>query len=550
MPTGQVNETQLLRRLEENDRLFSCRFRTLLAGTFRRIRAVTGEAQPKEKLLAIERAEQRRLEKFLADEVTAVFAIGEAHAALLCREKIKRFEKHKLSLFLPWFLNASDRRLVDLMNVDPKDFWLRPKEAIEAFRLRENMLAKDVSGALWKEVRPILAEHFEGVSRKETLVKLEKLQGVTERQAELIVTTESTYAYNRGRLAGFKKAEVDYVRFSAVMDARTSPQCRSRHGKVMRLGSAELAGNTPPLHGRCRSILSPIYSKYEPEEITPENTDWSKAAPLSKNWRTGGAAQVEKPVTPAPASDIIKGNKDIVHGQNVAGKWRRRPDTFKNEIEDVLNYQGFDGKPRLAKSKEFWQLVKEDHFVGQRAYSARTAKELAAYEKELRRGKWYVECKGGAQYGQGMYCAADFTKGENLAGLYEDMQAHIKFTGYANGKLYSKIETLTLDKSANILQVKSNKSNPITKLDLINDVVYSYVSKNPQLYHVKTWDEAGADLFKKILHDVGMTVLHKKRDVGAMAAELGYDAIKINGRGKSGAYVVILNRTKLILLEE
>lgn len=548
MPTGQVNETQLLRRLEENDRLFSCRFRTLLAGTFRRIRAVTGEAQPKEKLLAIERAEQRRLGIFLTDEVTAVFAIGEAHAALLCREKIKRFEEHKLSLFLPWFLNASDRRLVDLMDVDPKDFWLRPKEAIEAFRLRENMLAKDVSGALWKEVRPILAEHFEGVSRKETLVKLEKLQGVTERRAELIVTTESTYAYNRGRLAGFKKAEVDYVRFSAVMDARTSPQCRSRHGKVMRLGSAELAGNTPPLHGRCRSILSPIYSKYEPEEITPENTDWSKAAPLSKNWRTGGAAQVEKPVTPAPASDIIKGNKDIVHGQNVAGKWRRRPDKFKNEIEDVLNYQGFDGKPRLAKSKEFWQLVKEDHFVGQRVYSAKTAKELAAYEKELRRGKWYVECKGGAQYGQGMYCAADFTKGENLAGLYEDMQEYVRRGGVS--KPHFKVETLTLDKSAKILQFRQNKNNQITQLHLLNYLSNRYVRKNPHLYNVSQWSRETKELFDQAVADIGTALFHKKRDIGAMAAELGYDAIKIGGRGKSGAYVVILNRTKLILLEE
>lgn len=283
----EQNERKLLRRLEENDRLFLRRFCSLLDGTFRRIRSVLSEEQLTEKVMAIKRAEERKLSKCLADEVTAVFAIGEAHATLLCREKFKRFEKNRLAVFIPWFIQKR-KNLTELMNVDPKDFWLRPKEAIDAFKLRENLLAKDVNGTLWKDVRQIMAEHLDGTPRKDTLAKLDKLQDVTERRAELIVTTESTYAYNRGRLAGFKKAEVDYVRFSAVLDMRTSAQCKSRHGKVMRIDSADLADNTPPLHGRCRSILSPIYSKYEPGEITAENTDWSKVTPLPKNWRTGG----------------------------------------------------------------------------------------------------------------------------------------------------------------------------------------------------------------------------------------------------------------------
>lgn len=37
---------------------------------------------------------------------------------------------------------------------------------------------------------------------------------------------------------------------------------------------------------------------------------------------------------------------------------------------------------------------------------------------------------------------------------------------------------------------------------------------------------------------------------GAVLAELGYDAINARGHGVSGSYTVILNRTKLILLDE
>lgn len=42
----------------------------------------------------------------------------------------------------------------------------------------------------------------------------------------------------------------------------------------------------------------------------------------------------------------------------------------------------------------------------------------------------------------------------------------------------------------------------------------------------------------------------KYRDIGSLAAALGYDAINAEGHGQSGSYTVILNRTKLIILGE
>jgi SPP1 gp7 family putative phage head morphogenesis protein len=48
------------------------------------------------------------------------------------------------------------------------------------------------------------------------------------------------------------------VRFTAELDRRTSPLCRSLDGKIFKLDEAPI----PPLHWLCRSMLSPIF-KYE-----------------------------------------------------------------------------------------------------------------------------------------------------------------------------------------------------------------------------------------------------------------------------------------------
>lgn len=162
-----------------------------------------------------------------------------------------------------------------------------PEEAMKILRARELKLAGNVESTLVSAIKDLLMEYLIGTPRREIQKSTAALLGHNENRAALIMRTETTYAYNRGRLASYRESKVDYVRFSAILDSRTSPQCRSRHGLVMAMDDPELGANTPPLHGHCRSVLTPIYSRYEPELITPENTDWRKAVPLPKGWRTG-----------------------------------------------------------------------------------------------------------------------------------------------------------------------------------------------------------------------------------------------------------------------
>ncbi|SDI49392.1 minor capsid protein [Paenibacillus naphthalenovorans] len=166
-------------------------------------------------------------------------------------------------------------------------FKVTPVEAIRAMDERENYIAGRVTDDLFAELKGVVKGNLDDqYSRPEAESKLQDILGAALDRASLIITTETTYGVNRGRLLSFAEDGVDYVEFIAIRDQRTSVQCNSRHGKVMRLNDPQLADNTPPLHGRCRSLLSPIYSAFEPDVVSdPKRIDWSNAQPLPSGWR-------------------------------------------------------------------------------------------------------------------------------------------------------------------------------------------------------------------------------------------------------------------------
>ncbi|WP_222427924.1 minor capsid protein [Sporomusa sp. KB1] len=279
-----VNERELIKRLDEQDHAFLRRYEQYLEQVMTSAEQLLEKSYTMQQIVGMPFYATGQLGRLLAGYSQDVLATGQAHAAILVQDLHRRFASVKLSQsWQPWFLR--DIHLAGPLGIDPETFWLDPTAALTALEARENMLAGDVEGQLWQEVRKIMLQHLQNGSRKETIAAMSNLAKVNVRRAELITTTESTYVYNRGRLAGFHDADVDYLRFSATLDNRTSAQCRSRHGLVLRMGSAELSANIPPLHGRCRSVLSPLFSKYQPEYITPSSTDWSKVAPLPKGWK-------------------------------------------------------------------------------------------------------------------------------------------------------------------------------------------------------------------------------------------------------------------------
>ena len=96
---------------------------------------------------------------------------------------------------------------------------------------------------------------------------------------ENIVRTESTAAYNQGRLVEARTPGiVDQMRgmeFSAILDSRTTPVCEALDGSIIPINAPELDKFRPPLHFQCRSVLVPVTIYDEIDEsamLTPVQT--------------------------------------------------------------------------------------------------------------------------------------------------------------------------------------------------------------------------------------------------------------------------------------
>lgn len=270
-----------------------------------------------------------------------------------------------------------------------------------------------------------------------------------------------------------------------------------------------------------------------------------------------------------------KSSQKVVQGKDISATWTRRSDKFAFEIEDVINAQGFDGTPRIVSAEEFDKAVKESKFIAQRTYSAETKEILDEYRRMLYDGKWYVDCgTGGAQYGQGMYCAADYT-GKLSKDIEEEMR-HYQQLGYNRAMHSHYTETLTLDKSAKIVNYdklmvmyddyRRPYSYEVRKEKALKSVLQDLKLTKSQEKDYKAalqYYETGrggkkqyealkdsvslGDLSDRIIEKAQSLPKAPIQDVGSFAASKGYDAINATGHGASGSYTVILNRTKLII---
>lgn len=115
------------------------------------------------------------------------------------------------------------------------------------------------TGELQAETRLKLYGVFEQyVGMEGVLKEPEKL--ITPYRLETIIRTNVTESLNHGRVTGAMEASkfLHGMRYSAVLDARTTEQCRALHGQIFAMDDPALLRFTPPLHFNCRSVLVPV----------------------------------------------------------------------------------------------------------------------------------------------------------------------------------------------------------------------------------------------------------------------------------------------------
>lgn len=365
---------------------------------------------------------------------------------------------------------------------------------------------------------------LQGESIPHAAERIGRVMRMNEAAAVRAARTAITGAENAGRVDSYKRAERIGIELEqewmATFDNRTRMSHRELHGQHVPVGKYFIASRTtgnkllypgdptadPSEVYGCRCTLVAWFPDIEQEE-KPLWTDWKDGTTYDE-WKAGKIHEAER-----------KEASGVVDGKDILATWKRREGEFGFEIEDVIDAQGFNGKPRVVPANEFDAAVRAANggsgFIAQRTYSAPDKETLDAYRQQLYDGKWYVDCStGGAKFGQGMYCAANY-EGVLTEGMAESMEQYrVLGESRIGAGSVSYVETFTLDPSARIIKYE----------DLL-DIEDSVIDR---------MEEDG-------------TIDNMPSDMGALAAAMGYDAISADGHGKSGNYTVILNRTKLII---
>lgn len=416
-----------------------------------------------------------------------------------------------------------------------------------------------------------------------------------EKQMVLHARTAMTAAQNAGRMERYEEAEDLGIKFKKVWLATLDSRTRDTHIEL----DGQAVKPEEPFKVAGYEIDYPGDPHADPEMVyncrctmTTELDDY----PSTFNRRETATGEVIEDMTYNEWVNWKEKGSDepahvVVQGQDITDTWKRRQNEFDFEIQDAINAQGFDGLPKIVPQEEFDEAVRAANdgkgFIAQRTYTAEDQETLDAYREQLYDGEWYVDCStGGAQYGQGMYCAADYS-GNLSDGIKAEMEHYASLGQYRhNGNDFEcYVETLTLDPSAKIIsyddvskmynQYREAHSYNSYKYKALNSYLDSIGIENARdrLEYQTMWNLYNrADLTAKNiekleqlqdkfgnpnLHDMNGKITDIIQDlskddiknIGSYAALKGYDAINAIGHGESGSYTVILNRTKLIIKE-
>lgn len=121
-----------------------------------------------------------------------------------------------------------------------------------------------------------------GRSTHETAEAIDARFNKGKNNARRLVRTETSYFHSQMEAKAYREAEVEWYRFLATLDLRTSSVCRSKDGKIYNINDMRVGENFPPLHPWCRS-----------DTIALDDEEWlAKATRSARDPETGRTVQV------------------------------------------------------------------------------------------------------------------------------------------------------------------------------------------------------------------------------------------------------------------
>lgn len=201
--------------------------------------------------------------------------------------------------------------------------------ALEKLVNRKWVGSDTFSSRIWKNMDKLtntLTNEFQnaiirGDNYEKCIQILRKRFDVSHKEAHRLVYTEGTFIMNEASMTAFEE-EYEFYEYSALMDSRTTPICKSLNGKKFKISERQAGVNFPPMHPLCRSSYlivldaedkkdKTINKKHSNQEIVRRGfvdvTDEWKIVPENKR----------KPVIKRDKAFLLDGVKYIVDGKHV-----------------------------------------------------------------------------------------------------------------------------------------------------------------------------------------------------------------------------------------
>lgn len=127
---------------------------------------------------------------------------------------------------------------------------------------------KNFSERIWGQHRPQLVNDLHkglsqmiarGESPDKLIQMISEKYNVSKKRAGNLVMTEAAYFSAKADQDSFKELDVEEQQFCATLDSHTSPICRDMDGQVIATKDVLIGTNAPPLHCRCRSVMTPYF---------------------------------------------------------------------------------------------------------------------------------------------------------------------------------------------------------------------------------------------------------------------------------------------------
>lgn len=159
-------------------------------------------------------------------------------------------------------------------------FDIQDENVDQAIKSQQYKFANKVSSTSADQIKAVMGRAFDdGLSLRELKKEIQKLgDQFNSVRAEMIARTETVRASNQGARMGYRQSGVELLRYSAVLDDKTSDICTHLNGKIVSINESFFSESSftgpegkvtnlsysdgvpePPAHPNCRSVIIPEF---------------------------------------------------------------------------------------------------------------------------------------------------------------------------------------------------------------------------------------------------------------------------------------------------